>query len=649
MSCSSRRRRLRSVLPGLSMALALPAAHAAAYLPGAEADPPTGDVPAASAATPSEPLRGNGIEWRFGPWRTAGSIGLDARWLRFEDASTTSQGALLADIESASYLWQPWFVQVRFGAGLVAATDSGRDSGQGLSASGNSMTGHAQVAVFPASRFPFTLRAEATDSRASTATLGNDWRTRRLTLSQSYRPESGNDHYHVQVDASQVLSDGQRDTLVTLDADAMQLRGAHRFELSLNLADNRNKGDGEIDQGRTRLASLTARHGFHPSTALGIDSLASWHQFKGRFGNGNEGLPADDFGSEVRQLSTLVTWRPREGDLPLPVSPSTLVVGSARWVESRGLGAVAGPALTSLNATVGASTELTPDWRVAASAAANHIDSGSDDGAANSVSLNGSANWTPRLQPWGAWRYAPSVGLAAGLSRGDEDSAREFAAVQAAHSLSREFVREEQDMVSLSAAQSISWLTDAGVAERRNSTTLTHSLGLVWQSLSDVTRQRFASASVSDSRTHADDRGSFQLVNLQWTQRTQLSRQSSWSGSLTWQSSRSELSQTDLFTGERFESGGRWEHFASGTLNYEQQRVFGVPRLRFSLLAAVSTQQLQRRSAGDVDAPLEFVSRSVEARLDYSVGRLEARLSARAARVDDRSVAAVIARVLRRF
>jgi hypothetical protein len=534
-------------------------------------------------------------------------------------------------------------VQVRFGAGLVAAADSGRDSGQGLAATGNSFTGHTQLSVFPASRFPFTLRAEVTDSRASTETLGNDWRTRRLTLTQSYRPEHSNDHYQVQVDASRLLSDGQTDTLVTVDADAMLQRGAHRFELGTNLADNRS----DSNRTQTRLTSLTGRHGFHPSTALGIDSLASWHQYKTRFGDGGN-LLADDFGSEVRQLSTLVTWRPREGDLPLALSPSTLVVGSARWVESRGIGAAAGAALTSLNATVGASTELTADWRVAASVAANHIDNGIED-AANSVSLNGSATWSPRLQPWGAWRYAPTLGLAAGLTRGAADSEREFAAVQAGHSISRDFVREGEDMISLSAAQSLSWLTDAGIAERQNSTTLTHSLGVVWQSLSDVSRQRFASASVSDSRTHADERGSFQLVNLQWTQRTQLSRLSSWSGSLTWQASRSQLSQIDFSTGERFESDDRWQHFASGTLNYEQQRFFGVPRLRFTLQAGVSTQRLQSRSSGDIDAPLEFVSRSVEARLDYTVGRLEARLSARAARVDDRSVAAVIARVLRRF
>jgi hypothetical protein len=92
-----------------------------------------------------------------------------------------------------------------------------------------------------------------------------------------------------------------------------------------------------------------------------------------------------------------------------------------------------------------------------------------------------------------------------------------------------------------------------------------------------------------------------------------------------------------------------WQRFATGHLSYEQQRFWGVPRLRFTLLAGVSTQQIERRSAGDIDASLERVSRSIEARWDYQIGRLDARLSARAAHVDDRSVASLVARVQRRF
>ena len=60
-------------------------------------------------------------------------------------------------------------------------------------------------------------------------------------------------------------------------------------------------------------------------------------------------------------------------------------------------------------------------------------------------------------------------------------------------------------------------------------------------------------------------------------------------------------------------------------------------------------QQIERRSAGDIDAPRERITESLEGRLDYAIGRLDTRLCARVARIDERTVAAVYARVQRRF
>ena len=74
-----------------------------------------------------------------------------------------------------------------------------------------------------------------------------------------------------------------------------------------------------------------------------------------------------------------------------------------------------------------------------------------------------------------------------------------------------------------------------------------------------------------------------------------------------------------------------------------------MPRLRFTTLLSVNSQQLESRQAGDIDAPVERISESLESRFDYSIGRLEARLSARLARVDGRKVAALFARVQRRY
>ncbi|MDH5329945.1 MAG: hypothetical protein OEW27_08335, partial [Aquincola sp.] len=541
--------------------------------------------------------------------------------------------------------WQPWFMQVRLGAGLIAATDTSHQSGGNPgSGSGNSVTGRAEVLVFPASRFPFSLRAEASDTRTAGDMLGTDYRTRRLTALQTYRPESSNDHYQLQIDASRLLAESRHDsdTLVTVDANALQLHGPHRVELGLNWSDNQ-RGD---DSAQTRISRLTARHGYNPSPLLSVESMASWQDLRARQ---RSDLIDTEFGSEIRQLSSLLTWRPRDGDLPFAVSPSTMVVGSARWVESRVIGASDSARLAALAATLGLSTELTPAWRAAGAVSVNQFDAG-EGTAVRSASLNGSANWAPRSVTFGAWRYLPTLALSAGVTRGSSaDSTQDFAAAQFGHSVLRDFQREGGDVVSLVAAQSVGAAAERNVAGRTSTRTLVHSLGLTWQGSASTAQQRFASASVSDSRSWSDERVSFQLVNLQWSQRTQLSRLSSWSGSLTLQASRSTLTQDDPIVGATLTRGGEWQTFASGSLSAEQQRVFGVPGLRLQVLASISSQQLQRRSAGDIDAPLQFVSHSLEARLDYMIGRLDARLSARVARADDRNIASLFARVQRRF
>jgi len=170
-----------------------------------------------------------------------------------------------------------------------------------------------------------------------------------------------------------------------------------------------------------------------------------------------------------------------------------------------------------------------------------------------------------------------------------------------------------------------------------------------WQSYDDAASQTMAGLTLSDSRTWAEGHGSFQLVNLQLTRRTQLTRSSSWSANVTLQATRNDAAEVDAFTGQRQIEGPGWQRFSSGSLNYENQRAFGVPRLRFTLLLAVNSQQLERRALGDIDAPIERISRSLEARLDYSIGRLETRLSARNAQIDGRSVSAITARLQRRF
>jgi hypothetical protein len=353
-----------------------------------------------------------------------------------------------------------------------------------------------------------------------------------------------------------------------------------------------------------------------------------------------------EIGNDIRQLSSFATWRPREGQWLYSAASPIYLTGSARLVDAGSQAGGIEQRVRAANATFGFSQELTRSWRLAAAVSASVVDSGAA-GRANAVTANASANHTPEPIPLGEWRYAPTLGASLGATRATAAGERYTLGAQAAHGLSRDWPLDEGEMVSLNMTQSVATLHES--VTEQDTRALAHSVGLFWQSGGGSASQGFVGLSASDSRTWDQGNGRFQMVNLQFSRRLQMSRHAHWSGTLTWQASRSDATLIDPFDGlPRLQSPG-WQRFYSGALAYENQRVFGVPRLRYTLQLAVNSQQIERRAVGDIDAPLERISESVENRLDYAIGRLDARLSARVARIEGRTVSSIFARVQRRY
>lgn len=624
-------------------------AGAAAFVPGApEPDPPTGATGQIEAEL-ALPVAGEGIRWEFAPPRWGGTLSLDARRLRLEDGSRSTQGLLYNDIEMATYVWQPWFIQLRAGAGLLAARDTATpQAGESSTTRSLALTGRFALSVFPVSRFPFELRAEVADSRAAGDTLGTDFRTWRFGASQSWRPERGTDNLSASFDYSRLQSlGGIEDTVITLRGTALRQLAEHSFELSGQLSRNQRSDSDD----RSRIGLLSGRHTFHPAEALHVDTLASWNDLQ--LSGGAAGARLDSR-ITLRQVSSFATWRPGEGDaLFVPDMPMYLT-GSLRVLDA-GTASDSGLVSTdqrarAINGSLGASLELTREWRLSGSLSGS-LSGGTVQVEGQPRSLNATAlgglTWTGQGAALGDWRYSPSLGGSGSLARSSRIGVRKSAGVQGSHGLSRSWLVGAADSVTVNLTQSLGVLRESQTPDP--SRALSHAASLYWQGAGDGASQSYAGLSVSDSRNWAQDSGRFQLVNAQFSRRTQLSRHSSWSGDLTWQSTRSDATQLDPFTGTLREAGLGWQRFYSGTLSYEQQRFLDVPRLRYSLILAVNSQQLESRALGDVDAPLERISESLENRIDYSIGRLEARLSARLARVEGRSVAALFARVQRRY
>lgn len=633
----------RWVLASLALAAAR-CAQGAAFLPGTEADPPTGAVQRGEPNA-AEPLAGSGIQWRLGPWRHQGQVVLEARGLQLEDGSRTRLLLGSAEVDWANHIWQPWFVQFRLGLGLVGS----RSDGSGpATVQGQNVTARAAISVFPASRFPFELRADLGDSRSGNAggalNLGTEYRSRRLSLSQGWRPEVGNRHLQLQLDRSELIDDRGRDTLSTLNASALHQQGPQQWDLALGWSDNRRSDTAE----HTRLASAAARHSWRPDSGLSVETLASVNEV--RLGLGSTGGAA----SRVDQLSSFVAWRPSRR--PWAGAGQTLVAGSARWarVDSSGAGASGGS--QALSATLGVTQELSEAWRTGLSLSGTQVQADAGNGGSTWATQAG-VNWAPPVAALAGWRYAPSAGFNAGLSAVDRADGvgsggrvrRETAGAQGAHGVSREVSLDDAGLLSLSLTQSAATLHESGQPQATRS--LAHGAGLGWQWQPADAQQLFGGLTLSEARNRGADRGRFRLVNLQFSHRWALGRYAYWAANFTFQATRNDSTALDAFSGQRREStdSGHWQRMTTGALSYEDQRAFGVPRLRHSVQLSLASQPLERRALGDIDAPRERVSQSLESRLDYPIGRLDARLAVRVARVEGRSVAGVQARLQRRF
>ena len=105
--------------------------HAAAYLPETEVEVSKSPTPRRErrcrGASPSRlATASNGASRRRRPAERSRST---LRTLRLPDGSRTTQALVFNDLQLATYVWQPWFVQVRAGVGLLGERSRSRASG----------------------------------------------------------------------------------------------------------------------------------------------------------------------------------------------------------------------------------------------------------------------------------------------------------------------------------------------------------------------------------------------------------------------------------------------------------------------------------------------------------------------------------------
>ena len=545
------------------------------------------------------------------------------------------------NLRASSYIWQPWFAQVSGELNLLTSQQreggSGAPGAAGSGMKSTSLTGGAQLSLFPVSRFPFTASFNASDSRTGGELTNNAYTSRRYGLTQSYAPPQGGSSYRLSYNRSDMTSAAVgTDTANALNAGMSWSGGSNTVSINGNGYTNTRSNSGDSSS----INTVYATHSYRPSPGFSVESLANYSS--NQYNLASTGLPMD-LRSRFLQLNSFATWRPAEA------SPLLLTGGARLYQNSAGANGATSDTRT-ISANAAATYALNRNTRLNAGGVVTQTSGGAGGGVFTSQTAG--INYAADTIKLGEYAYVWNAGANLGNQTGGESSRRNFGA-QIGHRVNRNIALGEGSALSINASQDYSRLSDSLLS---SSQSLLHSAGASWNRRLGEAASTVLSLTASDSRTTGYTEQHFQLVNLQASGQLALSREASVSANITFQAARQTAAYafstatngTPAFSTSSTPAGG-FSTSAGGNLSYQHTRAFGLPRLRYYALLNLNRQQVQTRLDGNIDAPIERVNWAFEQRLDYDIGRLQTRLSLRVAEMAGRTNSMIFFRVQRQF
>jgi len=614
--------------------------------PAAGAD--STDAAAAQDQADQGILSGLGLKLRSAPVFTSGILSYDLRATRGEGEGKSVAHLVTARLTADSYIYQPWFATVSGAFGFTTSRTIDTMSGESLPlavaahdrlVSGDRfITGSGRVSLFPKSRFPFQLEVERSDSRVDGAQASSlDFQTQSIGLTQRYQPAKGDYNLGGSFSRRDQWAQNVRDTQYTVTGDFSTRWKHHDATLgaSWSQADRRVTGD------RSEFRTLIGRHNYSPSPELSLNTTANWSQALDRLVPSQTDLAA-------LQWSTVGVWQREK-------TPWTLT-GSVRGLIMRDR--AGNHDIGNLGMTLGAAYELNKNARGTANGSVSYHTA---DGA-TSRGFNGTlgANWQADTVEFKGLRYdwfasgmaGASVSDASGmlLANAGSRQSQELVSLQLGHTLARTFPLTTRSGLALNAGQIVSVNAnrssgDAAVPDESQVVrTLQHNMAATWNVSAD-SQSAYARASYNDSAELGGGRTRFQLLNFQLSGNYGIDRNRSLNGDLTWQ--RAQQRSAEALTSPGDGRGREISRNAGGEISYRHQRLFGMPRLRFTTRLKLAQDVL--RQPGALPTIPDRETRLWENRLDWSIGRLESQLVFRISEVEGRRREFLTWRIQRNF
>lgn len=605
-------------------------------------------VPAAAGDTPAVPAAaasGLGLKWRVPPISTSGTLAYDMRMNRADAEGRSVSHLVTANINARTYFYQPWFATV---TGSLAATVGRSRSGvtgvfedalAGPQASGERfLTGKGRVDLFPRSRFPFEVHVDRADSRVDGAVASsNDFRSANFGFSQRYRPEAGAWAVSAGYDRRVQWGARFRDTHDAVNGDyGTRWQGN---DLTLGAVWNASRRT-QTDE-RSDFRTLVARHNHASSKDWSLNTTVNWTQTR-------DDLQTVASDVAMMQWSSVGLWRREQS----PLTFSAAVRGMALRDRMSG-----GPGLDSLGLTLGAGYEATKNLRLSGNGSVVVTDSAGGGAKSFAGSLGGS--WQGETIEFSKYRYDwYASGTAGGATSRHSDDPQGGAAdsggqtlstlnAQVGHTLSRNFAIAPSSALAVNLAQNLSATANrTGDREEDDpvSRVLLQSVGATL-SVSAEDRRAFARLMYSDSRELGAGVARFQLWNFQLSGNLEIGSNRALTGEFTWQRAQQRASMPAA--GQPAGLQGSLTRNTGGEITYSHQRLFGIPRLRFTSRLKLAQDVLDQ--PGMLTSIPDRETRVWENGLDWLVGRLQSRITLRVSEVEGKRREFLMWRVQRNF
>lgn len=554
------------------------------------------------------------------PVDMSGSVGYSYRSLN-TDLSDSTSNQLLGILRASSYIWQPWFATAEGGVTMALDNSDLSDSQNGIrSATSKSkvFSGDAVLNVLPESQTPFRLSYQATDSRVDDTTIdnplirlsGEDYKTTNLDVRQSYITDAG---HRIQARYGNRTWDSDVNGTYTDDTVGLELDYKPAGQRLLARANVENVDQSRTDRHQDNLL-VDVNHYYYPTDALRVDSTASLYNLDTTF-DGATGL-VDTTVTDIAQASSFLFWR--------PVDQRWTVSGGVRAMEMKGHDTAQASDQRSFSGTAGAFYQYTQRLRFDGSATFTKADvTGASQG---SSSEHLGTLYQSDLADLKGFTYQWFASGAVD-NQDDPDTSQQSLTLSLGHDAEKTWWTGQASTIRFSINQSINEDLQTGGADSINR--LDHSATLGWNQAA-WNGTTLLQLTVADSRDLGGQGDAQQLVNFQASRQQNISRLSSLSGDLTLQTVRRD------FTGG---PNNRTETSATGQINYQHLRVFGVTNLQFQ-----SDLRLSQASTSEGADRNEW-----ENRLDYTIGLVDTSLSYRILDDGVNNSKILYFRVMRRF